>query len=74
MTNAVDALTKEQKIKILNGRLLQFTEELYQQQLNLKTSQALGVKEQVKSVESAIKALEIAITVHQEELKQVVES
>lgn len=74
MINAVDALTKEQKIKILNGRLLQFTEEAYQQQLNLKTAEALGVKEQVKTAQNALKALETAIQVHQEELKVVAES
>lgn len=64
-------VSQESKIKIVTARLTQFAEELYQYQLNLKTSTAMGIPEQIESTQKSIAALEIAIKVHEEELASI---
>jgi hypothetical protein len=62
-------LTSERKKQILEARISQFASEAYQISLNLATAEKLGNPEQLEKIKNSLKLLEIAITVHQEELK-----
>lgn len=62
-------LTLDQKINLIESRIQQFAAEAYQYELSLKTAKELGSEEQVEQILNLISSLEIAIRVHQEELK-----
>jgi hypothetical protein len=64
-------VSQESKVKIVTARLTQFAEELYQYQLNLKTSEAMGIPDQIESTKKSIAALEIAIRIHEQELAEI---
>jgi hypothetical protein len=64
-------LTSEQKKQILEARISQFASEAYQVSLNLTTAEKLGNPEQIEKIKNSLQLLEIAITVHQEELKLI---
>jgi hypothetical protein len=64
-------LTGEQKKQILEARISQFASEAYQISLNLATAEKLGNPEHTEKIKNSLKLLEIAITVHQEELKLI---
>ena len=64
-------LTSEQKKQILEARISQFASEAYQITLNLATAEKLGNPDQIEKIKNSLQLLEIAITVHQEELKLI---
>jgi hypothetical protein len=64
-------LTSERKKQILEARISQFASEAYQISLNLATAEKLGNPEQIEKIKNSLQLLEIAITVHQEELKLI---
>lgn len=64
-------LTDEQKKSILDQRLTQFAAEAYQHEINKKVASDAGNTDGVAQAEEALKALEAAITVHQDELAKI---
>lgn len=66
-------LTTEQKRQLLEGRISQFASEAFQYQLNLKTAEELTPdnEEQIDKIKEAIHTLEVAIKIHQDELKDL---
>jgi hypothetical protein len=64
-------LTVEQKIDIIQQRISQFASEAYQLTLNKKSAETLGREDQIEVIESNLVLLESAISIHQEELKEL---
>ena len=62
-------LSNDQKKSILEQRIAQFASEAYQHELNKEV--AAGNPEAIQAADDALAILDIAITVHQEELAKL---
>lgn len=64
-------LTNDQKLKILEQRLVQFGSEAYQHSINKEVAIATANIEGIKAAEDAIDVLEKAIEIHQAEIDKL---
>ena len=65
-------LTNEQKLNLIEQRLLQFQAEKYQHELNKQVAEAVNDTAGVQTANEAIAILESAIAVHETEKANLV--
>lgn len=65
-------LTNEQKLNLIEQRLLQFQAEKYQHELNKQVAEAVGDTAGVQTANEAITILDSAIGVHETEKASLV--
>lgn len=61
-------LSAEEKTGIINQRLKQIANEVYQQEMNRRTCEAIGDEQGIEAIDKSLKALEAAYSVHKDEL------
>lgn len=64
-------LNNDQKRNIIEQRLVQFSAEKYQHELNLTFAQAVNDTEAIKTATDSIAIIDQAITVHEAELNNL---
>jgi len=64
-------LTDEQRIEIVNQRIVQLAAEAYQRNLNRDAAIAVGNEEEVAIADTALNQLRVTLNVHLMELQKI---